>query len=344
LFAGESVLELSNASRDALVRLTPLLEERGRLGLIRRCHGDLHLGNIALIGGLPVLFDAIEFAPMIATGDVMYDLAFLLMDLVDRRLPEAANRVLNGYLAHTRRMEDLDALALMPLFLSMRASIRAKVTAARLRTADRGKREDIMRSAISYFALARSVLHPPAPQLIAIGGLSGTGKSLLARNLAAYVLPSPGAVVLRSDVERKALFGKRETEKLPPEAYDIEVTARVYASLIEKATRVAAAGHSVLVDAVYAEAPQRAAIARAAQNLNVGFRGLFLAAPLEARIARVGARLGDASDADAYIARRQEAYDLGQLNWQVIDASGTEMQTLTAARRIMDNTAANTDS
>src|SRR5262249_31750067 len=110
-------------------------------------HGDLHLGNITLIDGDPVLFDAIEFDPLIATGDVLYDLAFLLMDLIERGLNEAANVVLNRYLAETRRAEDLDALAALPFFLSLRAAIRAKVTAARLDHADAAKRADIARAA-----------------------------------------------------------------------------------------------------------------------------------------------------------------------------------------------------
>src|SRR3972149_85436 len=104
---------------------------RVRAGEVRRCHGDLHLGNIVLIDGAPMLFDAIEFSPKLATIDVFYDLAFLLMDLIERGLIAPANTVLNRYLAERRHDGDLDALALLPLFLSLRAAIRAKVTAAR---------------------------------------------------------------------------------------------------------------------------------------------------------------------------------------------------------------------
>ena len=111
------------------------MRERGRLGLVRRGHGDLHLGNIVLIDRRPVLFDAIEFDPLIASGDVLYDLAFLLMDLVERGLSPAANIVFNRYLVETRRISDLDTLAALPLFLSVRAAIRSKVTAARIERA-----------------------------------------------------------------------------------------------------------------------------------------------------------------------------------------------------------------
>ena len=325
LFAPESVSALTATTRAALARVRPLLDARERNGRVARCHGDLHLGNIVLIDGAPVLFDAIEFDPRIATGDVLYDLAFLLMDLIERGLKAAANIVLNRYLMETRRAEDLDALAALPLLLSLRAAIRAKVAAER-QPRDAG----IERSARDYFALAQTLLAPPPPQLIAVGGLSGTGKSLLARALAPNVLPEPGAVWLRSDVERKALCGVAESERLPQAAYAREVTAKVYDELTGKARRVLAAGHSAVIDAVFATADERRAIAQAAGAAS--FHGLFLSAPLSTRVARVGSRQGDASDADAAVARAQERYDLGPLNWQRVDAAGTPEQTLAQAK------------
>ena len=123
---------LATLSHAAYARIRPLLCERGRRDFIQRIHGDLHLGNIVLLSGRPVPFDAIEFSALIASGDVLYDLAFLLMDMTERGLKPAANIVLNRYLAETRRNENFDALAALPFFLSMRAAIRAKVSAARL--------------------------------------------------------------------------------------------------------------------------------------------------------------------------------------------------------------------
>ncbi len=328
LFSAQAVAALTRATRAALARMRALLATRERAGLVRRCHGDLHLGNIALIDGAPVLFDAIEFDSRIATGDVLYDLAFLLMDLIERALRHPANIVLNRYLNETRRAEDLDALAALPLFMSLRAAIRAKVTAAR-RTRD-GAREMTEQGARDYFALAAKLLLPAKPTLVAVGGLSGTGKSLLARALSPDLLPEPGAVVLRSDIERKALFGVPETDRLPETAYARDVTTQVYAALAMKARRVLAAGHSAIVDAVFAQRDERAAIAQAAAG--VAFNGLFLTADLATRLGRVGRRKGDASDADAAVARAQEQYDVGAMDWLEIDASGDPAETLQRAK------------
>jgi hypothetical protein len=318
---------LAQQSRDAYERIVPLLRERGRNGLIRRIHGDLHLGNIALIDGRPVLFDAIEFSDIIASGDVLYDLAFLLMDLVERGLAQPANIVLNRYLVETKRIEDLDALAALPFFLSMRAAIRAKVTLARMERAPAKQQRAIAEAAAAYFAFAQRALTPGKPTLLATGGLSGTGKSQLARTLAPRVAPMPGAVIVRSDVERKALFGVGETERLPADAYRAEVTERVYAVLCDKARRVVAAGHSAIVDAVFARPEERAALAEAAQSAGVRLYGLFLTAPLEVRLARVGGRSRDASDAGSEVALAQEGYDIGPIDWIRIDAAGTPADT-----------------
>ena len=328
LFSLDDLRALASATRDAFERVKALLQARERAGLVRRCHGDLHLGNVVLVEDKPVLFDAIEFDDRIATGDVLYDLAFLLMDLVERRLRPAANIVFNRYLIETQRIHDLDALAALPLFMSVRAAIRAKVTAARRKHSH--AREKMSREARGYADFAREALMPARPKLVAIGGLSGTGKSLLARTLAPEIMPIPGAVVLRSDIERKAMFRVAETETLPKSAYAAEATAKVYAALVAKARRVVAAGHSAIVDAVFAQPGERADIANAAGSAD--FTGLFLTADLQSRLERVSARTGDASDADKAVVQDQEKFELGRVNWARVDASGTAEETFIRAK------------
>jgi uncharacterized protein len=343
IFPAADVESFARVSRVAYQRIVPLLRERGRQGFIRRIHGDLHLGNIVLTGGGPVLFDAVEFSDIIASGDVFYDLAFLLMDLLERGLAPAANIVFNRYLAETRRVEDFDALAALPFFLTTRAAIRAKVTAARMERLKGGERKSIAAAAAAaaaraYFDFAMRAIVPPRPEFVVVGGLSGSGKSKLARMLAPEVNPMPGAVIVRSDVERKVLFGVGESEKLLADAYTDAVTARVYATLADQARRVAAAGHSVIVDAVFARQQERAAIAETAKSANLPLRGLFLTADLETRLGRVGARVRDASDADAGVAQAQEHYDLGSLDWTPVDASGTPEATLARAKAALGHT------
>jgi len=325
-FAKSDVDDLREASQSAFLRVRGLLEQRGAQGFVRRCHGDLHLANIVLIDGKPVLFDAIEFDPIIASIDVLYDLAFPMMDFMRYDRHAAANALLNRYLGKTSN-ENLDALASLPLFISLRAAIRANVTLARLDRSRRDKAE-VAPSAATYFELARLTIHPLAPILVAVGGLSGTGKSVLARDLAPGVLPQPGAVVLRSDVLRKRYFRVNETDRLPKNAYRPEITEQIYKILVQRALRILSQGHSVVVDAVFAHEAERAAIRDAVRKLNISFFGFFLEADLATRQSRVGRRERDASDATAEIAGLQEKYQIGAIDWAVIDASGTPEETL----------------
>jgi aminoglycoside phosphotransferase family enzyme/predicted kinase len=335
LFDPAETERLSRGMRATLDRVRPLLNVRSAEGMVRRGHGDLHLANVALVDGAPMLFDAVEFSPVIAAGDVLYDLAFLLMDLVERDLSAAANVVLNRYLAETRRPSDLDTLAALPFFMALRAAIRASVTASRAALALPADRDAARASAGRYFALAGRLIRPAPPMLIGVGGLSGTGKSRLAMALAPELAPPPGAVVLRSDVERKALAGLREDERLPADAYTPENAARVYTRLAEKAGRVIAAGHAAIVDAVYARPEERDALRRVAAARGVRFQGMFLTADMATRAARVGARRADASDATETVVRAQETYALGDNDWEPVDASGTLENTLARARTVV---------
>ena len=334
-FASHEIDQLREATKSAFVHLKPALEDRGRRGYVRRCHGDLHLANIVLIGEQPVLFDAIEFDEQIASIDVLYDLAFPLVDLLRYGREAAATYLLNRYLSITA-VDHLDGLAALPLFMSMRSAIRAEVLLARL---DRSgsDRDNILKVSTTYFQLALHLIRPPRPLLVAIGGLSGTGKSVLAQALAPFIAPAPGAVLLRSDTLRKQLFGAQEPERLPIEAYRPEVTARVYHIMLQRATRALSHGHSVVLDAVFADESERAAAQAVATESKVRFAGFFLVTDLATRQARVGLRRSDASDATPEIAGLQERYDLGKISWTSIDASGTADGTLAQCQSRLSN-------
>ena len=315
----------------AFVTVRSILLKRGEAGFVRRCHGDLHLRNIVLIDGEPTLFDAVEFSDEIATGDVLYDLAFLLMDLEERGLRASANRLFNRYLAR-EPPDTLTGLVALPLFLSLRAAIRAKVEAAGSERLEGKKRDEARALTRRYFDSAvRFLAHVP-PRLVAIGGLSGVGKSALARALAPEIGRAPGALWLRSDLERKAMFGVEETVGLPASAYSGDVTRDVYERLIDKARIALRAGQAVLIDATFATSAERSAAAGAAAEVGVAFAGLLLDAPLTTRLERIASRRADASDADTDVARRQTGEPLSEKGWAAVAASGSLNDTTALAR------------
>jgi aminoglycoside phosphotransferase family enzyme/predicted kinase len=316
-------------SRRELHHRTDLLERRRELGFVRQCHGDLHLRNIVLLDGQPTLFDGVEFNDEISCIDVLYDLAFLLMDLWRRQLPRHANVVWNRYLADT---DDLTGVSLLPLFLSCRAAVRAKTsaTAASLQH-DGARRGELHATAGEYLAMAERLLRPPRTSLIAVGGLSGSGKSTLALALAPIVGAVPGAVVLRSDEVRKRLCGVAPLEPLGPEGYAPQLSQRVYATLAERAIPILRSGHSTIVDAVYAHASDRQAIERAAAEASVPFIGLWLDAPESTLVTRTEHRRNDASDAGPAVVRMQRTQDTGDITWHRLDGSVSAASVLEAA-------------
>lgn len=312
----------------ALVELhAERLDARRRDGFVRHCHGDLHLRNICLFEGRPVLFDAIEFNDDFAVIDVLYDLAFLLMDLRHASLAKAASLVFNHYM---ELQNDINGLPLLPVFLSLRAQIRAHVTAA---MAGGSEKRDVREAeARRYLVEASDYLTPPPARLVAVGGLSGSGKSRAARELAPY-LGAPGALVLRTDVIRKRLSGRKPWEKLTKDAYTAEMSQRTYAVLCEEAAHVLAHGYPVIADAVFAKESEREAIEAVAREAGVPFTGLWLEAdPLVAE-QRILMRRRNASDATPEVLRAQLDYDVGPVRWHRIDSSFAKDRTDRACRR-----------
>ncbi len=315
----ELLATVDRTSRELLAALAPLLHARALGGYVRHCHGDLHLRNIVEIEGAPVLFDAIEFDDAFATIDVLYDLAFLLMDLGARGLPAHANAVLNAYLEACGSTGNLIGLAALPLFLSMRAMIRAKVELLRAGMIPDAQAEAHARAA-NYVLLAREHLERKRPQLVAIGGLSGSGKSSVARELAPHLGGFPGAVQVRSDVERKRLFGVAPDERLPRSAYTAEVSDIVYGICRKRALMALEGGRSVIVDAVHAKKEERDAIAEIATRFGFPFIGIWLDAPAETMRSRIASRVRDVSDATPAVLGEQLKFDLGRQNFAVVDA------------------------
>ncbi|MEQ8899357.1 MAG: AAA family ATPase [Roseovarius sp.] len=312
----DRITEFSRQTRAAFDRAAPLLDTRAGDGHLRRGHGDLHLRNLVLIDGRPVLFDALEFDEELGTCDVLYDLAFLVMDLLNRGLARPANIVLNAWLYAQEGRQDA-GLAALPVFLALRAGIRAMVTVQ----TGAGDSNQVRNEARAYLRTALEALLSPGPRLVAVGGLSGTGKTTLARQLAPMIGRQPGAVHLRSDLERKALAGVAPGDRLPADSYTSQAARAVHTRLTDRARYLLATGQSVLLDATFLSPEERHEAAHLAGELEVPFTGLWLEAPVETLTRRVTARQGDASDADAAVVRRQTEKDTGPTDWHRIDAS-----------------------
>ncbi len=330
LLSPAKVAILADQSRQWLDRLTTALEDRRITGLVRQCHGDLHCGNICLFQGTPTLFDAIEFSDRIACIDTFYDLAFLLMDLDQRGHRALASHAMNHYLDLSG---DYVGVTLLPLFLSQRAAIRAHVSAATACPASPAppvppaRRARLQTQATALLDAALAYLSPPRPRLLAVGGLSGSGKSRMGRELAP-LLAVPGAAVVRSDSLRKQLSGTPLLDRLGPDGYTSEMTEQTYQTLYDTCLTVLKAGHSVVADAVFAKPEQRDAIARVAQAAQVPFDGLWLHADPALSAHRITQRQANVSDATPDILRQQLTYDLGPMTWTRIDTSGSKDQAL----------------
>ncbi len=308
-------------------------------GYVRHCHGDLHLKNIVLLDEEPVLFDAIEFDENLTNIDVLYDLAFLLMDLWHRGLRREANIVFNRYFQRDVPAGEWEGLALLPIFIAVRAGVRAMVGIHGLSLAPNSQAQtEAIESIHSYARLAADALSPSKPRLVAVGGFSGSGKTTLARAIVPEVGSIPGAIHIRSDVERKIYHGVDLLQHLPPEYYTPESREVVYQHIIERAEAVLSAGHSVILDAVFYCADWRERVQKMAERAGASFCGLWLEADPVQMMARVTLRVGDASDANPQVVAEQLQSASVPDDWHKIDTRGTMDATVKAATAILKQT------
>lgn len=323
--------DVSAYARDvwsAFERVGPLLDRRAAEGQAKHCHGDLHLRNICLIDGEPTLFDGLDFNPLFACIDVLYDLAYFLSDLIIRDRADLANLAFNRYFVDG----GYDGLPCLPLFISTRSAVRAKimVSAAQFQD-DPSRREDLLAQSRLSFAAAMEQIAGIRPRLIGVGGFSGSGKSTMACALASRLPPAPGAVHLRSDILRKRLFGCAPAAPLPPEAYRADISSRVYQLMRDRAEAVLKAGYPVIMDAVNDRPEDREALAALAGRLDVRFDGFWLDLSPDLMAERIAGRHGDASDATEDVMHEQVAHGHGPLGtWTSVDASGSPESTLAA--------------
>jgi len=289
-------------------RLHGAFAARGREGFVRECHGDLHLGNIAFLEGRPVLFDCIEFDPALRWIDVMNEVAFLVMDLLEHGLAAAAWRFLNAYLEETG---DYAGVRVLRYYLVYRAMVRAKI--ARIREDQPGGAEArgrAHREFGAYLELASLLAAPARPALLAMHGVSGSGKTTVAQRM----LETLGAVRVRSDVERKRLHGltarARSRSEVQSGIYTAESTRLTYDRLGQAARDILDSGYRALVDAAFLKRAERDAFRGLAREAGVPFLLVSCEAPegiLRERVARREAAQSDASEAGVAVLERQLA-------------------------------------
>lgn len=317
IFTVDEVSRIAAVFRSRLDEHAEVLDRRSDAGRIRRCHGDLHLRNICLMQGEPRLFDCIEFNLQIATTDVLYDLAFLLMDLWHRGDRMRANWVMNRYLDEA---QDEDGFCLLPFFMATRAAVRAHVTATQASEAEGEAGSSLAAEARSYYELALTLLQKAPARLVAIGGLSGSGKSSLADAFAPVLGVAPGARIIESDRIRKALHDVPAETRLPPAAYRPEISKKVYAEMAWRAAVILGQGGCAVVDAVFERHDDRLQVERTAAEAGTPFLGAWLEAEPLLLWERVSSRSGGASDANTEILAQQLERRPRDVGWRQLDA------------------------
>lgn len=321
-------------------RLATDFDRRKTDGRIRECHGDLHLGNIALIGGRITPFDCIEFNDAFRWIDVMNELAFTAMDLAARGRPDFAHRLVNRYLEANG---DYAGLAVLRFYLVYRAMVRAKVDCIHAGQRDVGTEVKAreQQDFLDRIALAERYARPVKPFLAITSGLSGSGKT----HVSQLALERTGAIRLRSDVERKRLFGlashQSSASALHRGIYHEHASERTFTRLAALAREVLAAGHPVIVDATFLLRERRRPFAELAAAMGVPFAILSCRADdavLERRIAMRRAARSDASEADISVMRGQkrlaQALDASEERAAMAIDTGNEASLIRALDRL----------
>jgi hypothetical protein len=273
-------------------------------GFVRECHGDMHLGNMLLLDGKVVVFDGIEFNDDLRWIDVLSEIAFVVMDLEDRARPDLARRLLNAYLERTG---DYEGLTILPFYLTYRAMVRAKVASIRAGQADvSGKdREGLRAECRSYLRLADRYSRSGKPSLVITHGVSGSGKTTVTQQM----LEATGAIRVRSDIERKRLFGLDPLDRdMADQLYTPEATERTYDRLAELAAAILIGGFPAIVDAAFLSRRHRDRFRELAACLGVSFRILDVRADKAVLRQRVAERIRagrDASDAGLEVLQEQ---------------------------------------
>lgn len=299
----------------------PLFRQRATEGYIRECHGDLHLGNIVLLGDAPTPFDCIEFSAALRWIDVISEISFTVMDLLRRGQPQLAWRLLNAYLECSG---DFSGIGVLRFYLGYRAMVRAKI--AVIRAHQRGTRiKKELKSCLGYLRLAHSCLTKRRPALVITHGLPGCGKSTVAQ----IALERLGAIRIRSDVERKRLFGltplANSKTQTGTDIYSEEATQRTYARLQELARGVLSAGFPVIVDAAFILHSERDSFRALARELGVPFVIASVqsnAILLAERLALRSKQGNDASEADLTVLKKLQTFQ-EPLNSEELNAAVT---------------------
>ena len=288
---------------------------------IRQCHGDLHLRNIALWQDKILLFDCIEFNEQFRFVDVMYDVAFTVMDLESRGRRDLGNAFLNTYIEQTG---DWEGLQLLPLYLSRQAYVRAKVTSLMLDdpAISTAQKAEISETAAHYYKLAWQYTKPRRGKLTLMSGLSGSGKSTAARYLARHT----GAIHIRSDAVRKHLGGIPLNERGGQDLYSDEMTAQTYGRLLELGIILADRGWDVILDAKFDRQNLRTDAIDRAQSHGLPLQIIYCTAPIEVLQERLQQRSGDIADATAELLSSQQAAfqpftELEQISVNIVDTA-----------------------